>query len=526
MRRLRGYVALLMAFSVFANTYDAAAIDATPPPETYYSQIYITAFQTSQTTETVNNLVVPTDSLDIIELKNDTDKPIDLAGWSINAQDSFGTVCSIELASWILPNDFALLASSMSGLQDPTGNVKLYDECTQLQRTITSIELTKDNELQDVLQPSNAGAYGRKSFTKTYRTGSFEKDFALIDTEPDPSKPDKRLSFYAGEWYEPQGETSLQISEILARSSECSPLENNADCTDYIKLYNPTSETITLDNLRVRVGYQGQNPTSSNTVSLSGEIMAGEYGLLMKKDDGNNLSIANDGGYIWLEDKYGTTIYDNTVVEYPSASSVTKIGWAWAYNIETGDWQWTSTPTPYNQPSVFTGTAVGESVSEDTSSLKPCRSDQFRNPLTNRCKLIESSSSSLTPCSANQYRNPATNRCKSLSSSTSSLTPCKPGQYRNPATNRCKSATAASSSLKPCAPNQERNPATNRCRNEVANISADFPVETVADTAEATVGWWAFGGVGMLAAGYAGWEWRNEAMNAIKKMASFTASGK
>lgn len=160
-----------------------------------------------------------------------------------------------------------------------------------------------------------------------------------------------------------------------------------------------------------------------------------------------------------------------------------------------------------------------------SSGLAACETGKYRNPDTNRCRSISSSGSSLTPCLTGQYRNPQTNRCRSLVTTSSVLTPCQAGQERNPATNRCRSVGAAST-LKPCAVNQERNPTTNRCKNSTAASIADFPVETVAQASEATIGWWAFGGVGLLALSYAGWEWRYEVASAIRKAGSLVKLGK
>lgn len=42
----------------------------------------------------------------------------------------------------------------------------------------------------------------------------------------------------------------------------------------------------------------------------------------------------------------------------------------------------------------------------------PCKSDQVRNPLTNRCKKITKKKVIHKPCKSNQIRNPMTNRCK------------------------------------------------------------------------------------------------------------------
>ena len=516
---------LLALLNVVLSSAHVSALDTTSPPVDYYPPVYITAFQTlrSSTTEqdlSGHDVTVTTDALNVLELHNDTSDPIDLSEWTVEASDTYGSICTITLMHWLLPDGFVTMADAGSALEqvDATGNVQPFATCSQDQRTISKISLYRNDAMQEQLTPDLAGAFVRKNTTKTYRTGEFSHDFEPMDDE-------SRTSFYAGVWYEPQPTTNLQIVETMAHARDCSPIEQATDCSDYVKLYNPTASNIVLDGLRLRIGYQGQNPTSSNTHQLSGSLPAGHFAALVKESDSTPLSITNSGGYIWLEDSYGVQQYDNTVVAYPSASSTTKIGWAWSLDPSDTTWKWTTTPTPYDGVNVFTMPAETESATA-MSSLKPCRSDQYRNPLTNRCKLLSSSSSSLKPCAANQFRNPETNRCKSLSSSSSSLTPCKSNQFRNPETNRCKSIASTTSSLKPCNENQERNPATNRCRNKIATPTADYAVKAAKTTAEATVGWWAFGGAGVLAAGYAGWEWRKEIVNMIQKTASFFTFGK
>ena len=326
--------------------------------------------------------------------------------------------------------------------------------------------------------------------------------------------------------------------------------------------------------------------------------------------------------------------YDSSIVSYPSASG--HEAWAWAYNGNTGQWQWTKYPVPYSAPSqfsqggvvnqcaymrlseiaanvenqfieVYNASATAQDISgcqlqtnrsqttsfvfpeatqlpanayiavdvastglevtkttdgtiyilnsdgtvevdarsyqdldENTSlalvggtwlqtfSLSPSEANTYqqyppcevgyeRNVETGRCNKI-TVATTLKACLSTQYRSEETNRCRNLTTASTSLTPCAPGQYRNPVTNRCRSSATTANTLKPCAPNQERNPLTNRCRTVPKIIQADFPVEAVKDTGEATIGWWAFGGVGILAAGYAGWEWRHEVTASIKKL--------
>lgn len=76
---------------------------------------------------------------------------------------------------------------------------------------------------------------------------------------------------------------------------------------------------------------------------------------------------------------------------------------------------------------------------------KPCKSNQYRNPETGRCKKKESRK----PCKEGEYRHPETGRCRKIRRPTSSrppreksprtgLKPCKEGYARNMETRRCR----------------------------------------------------------------------------------------
>lgn len=301
----------------------------------------------------------------------------------------------------------------------------------------------------------------------------------------------------------PEGEFPLAPVEILANPRSCSPLETDTACHEYVKFYNDTTVPISFDGTRLRIGSQA----SADAVVLGGTVQSGEYAIFDKTESGMPLSITNSDGYVWLEDTYGLKTYQNTVTEYADASSSSHKGQSWA--LIDGTWQWAMpNPAGANIPLPI------EEKPDNSSGLVPCRPDQFRNPATNRCKLIASMATSLKPCAMNQFRNPETNRCKLVSSSASSLKPCAVNQYRNPATNRCKLIASAASQLKPCKPGQVRNPETNRCRKATGDVlpAADFAVTKVPDdnAVSSPIGWLAFAGVGGLAVGYGVWEWRRE----------------
>ncbi|MBP9667363.1 lamin tail domain-containing protein [Candidatus Saccharibacteria bacterium] len=433
--------------------------------------------------------------------------------------------------------------------------------------------------------------------------------------------------------YQAPSSAGLTLVEVYPSPKTCAPTFVISLCQEYVKLHNPTTAPIDLSLLRLRVGSAGQSATTSNTSSLRGVLAPDGYVSIP-------IGLTDAGSWAWLEDEYGITRYDATLVSYPSASSHSE--WSYAYNHATDAWQWTQYPSP-DGPNTFMQSAVinqcgGLRLSEiaanndtqfievynaagteldiggcqlqtnrsqtasyvfpaDTilptgsfltvpiastsltltkttsgtvyilnsdgssevdarsyenldastalalvggtwlqtftvtpgvenqySQYPACEEGYVRNTETGRCNKVEIVAIP-TACLSTQYRSSDTGRCRNVASSATSLTPCMPGQYRSAETNRCRSlVTAAGSQVKPCGVNQERNPSTNRCRNSIKSVSADFPVEAVKASATSTVGWWAFGGVGALAVGYAGWEWRREAAAWIKKIGIFSRS--
>ncbi len=290
-------------------------------------------------------------------------------------------------------------------------------------------------------------------------------------------------------------------------------------CNDYAKLFNSSGEPIDLSAYRLRTSYGGTKSSSSNTVSLNGILKPGAYTVVNTKNDGSPLSLTESGGYVWLEDTYGVQIYQ-PIVQYPDASSTTKVGWAWALNGSI--WQWSSSPEPAGANQFPPEVQTVASASSTSTSLEPCGPGKYRNPLTNRCKTVVSAVT-LVPCKPNQERNPATNRCRSLlvASNSSSLTPCKEGQERNPATNRCRSVLGASTTLKPCAAGQVRNTSTNRCRKNIAANLANVQDVKSAQSAGSNQLEWVIGIavlIGTLC--YAIYEWRHDIQLLIDKAKS------
>lgn len=303
---------------------------------------------------------------------------------------------------------------------------------------------------------------------------------------------------------------AIEIVEIYPYASDCSPFDVSVLCGDYIKLYNQTSSVVSLDDIVLRTDSSSSSRTTSNAFTLGGSMNPGEYKTIWLTDAGARISLTNSGGYVWLEDTYGLVApYAGSVVRYEPAGSALR-GYSYA-EASDGTWQWSSTPSPLGKNTITTPVEA------------PCAEGKYRNPETNRCRSLEETLNVLTTCDEGSERNPLTNRCRKIASSaTGTLTPCKEGQERNPATNRCRSIASAIAELLPCNEGYERNPATNRCRKIAGRsvLGAEYPVEPYDQGQGSSITWWVVGGIGALALGYAGWEWRREIATALAKIRS------
>ncbi len=271
---------------------------------------------------------------------------------------------------------------------------------------------------------------------------------------------------------------------------------------EFIELYNPNSHEVNITGYVLWVGpnFDKSYAVPDGTVLQPGQYVSFNNAILP-------FTLVNTSSRAKLIAAAG-----NVVSEVPLYTDPLD-GESWA-SID-GFWQFTNQPTPAaaNLASVYEDDSVAIGV-----TTTACPDGKYRNPLTNRCRNITTDAAVLAACSEDQYRSPDTGRCRKLVIA-GIATPCKDGQYRSEETNRCRNIATASVAPAPCKPNQERNPDTNRCRNVVATAgNAGFAVEPVKQGAKAFVGWWALGGIGLLAVGYAGWEWRFEVMNFIRKM--------
>ncbi len=456
---------------------------------------------------------------DFIELYNQNDGPYDLSGWSVifTVHDVGVGGCADVSSSVVLPQEWLLsrhyLTLERTSAPNPasttipfTIDTSFLAGCVSPQLASISIIGGSGTTEQSVVIPLDKWSSitttvaqhkqrGNSPGSTRAISGDFNTDYKIVTGT---------VALNSDPLYTPPTDTAgLQILEILPNARDCSPLDTDPTCGDYIKFFNPTDQAINLALYRVRIGAKGQSESVTNTFTW-GQMLdpshdelllpPGQYFMLTTRSDGQPISITDTGNYVWLEDAYGTTIYE-PLVGYPDASSTTKTGYAWGY--DGASWQWTSAPQP-NAPNYFPPPPVVQ-------------------PLTSSGSV---SVSVLKPCAVGQYRNPDTNRCRSVITATTALTPCNPGQERNPDTNRCRSIVTASTALAPCQPGWERNPDTNRCRKStgtVAGAATTAVKDVTAPMSDSPMGWYVATIAVAAALAYAAYEWRQEVSLAFAK---------
>lgn len=301
--------------------------------------------------------------------------------------------------------------------------------------------------------------------------------------------------------------TGMYLCEAVAYPLYVTELLPNPEGSDgnneYVELYNPNTFPVDTTGYVLSVGSNFEKQYAVPAVV----IPAGTYAALTNAAVG--FTLVNTQSRVRVVAPSGDIVGETPLYDSP------KDGEAWA-NID-GTWEYTNRPTPgeTNMPSL----QDEETNTNPSRNPAACAAGKYRHPLTNRCRNIDTDTAVLSTCDADQFRNPETGRCKKVTSVT--IAPCKDGQYRSEETNRCRAIVTASTQ-KPCKDNQYRSEETGRCRTMAATSvpESSFAVQPVKEGAMAFVGWWALGGVGLLAAGYAGWEWRSEIVTSVRKVAS------
>ena len=480
---------------------------------------------------------------EFIELYNNTDNDINVTDWCVtysSANDNSASIVGCFAAPdtsttlWVKPGgyttltspDFEIVSSEngditfsyAGGISGIAGHVRLFDVAKNEIDKVAWGVTTLDPETAASSAPAGGKALQRKTANPTglqdtdnnsddftviapqlHTTGLFEV-ISIIDLCPNIDG--SQVDIPTGHIQNSQGNCvlnllPLQVTELLP----------NAIGTDtgqeYIELHNPTDRTADLSLYKL---YTGLNNEKSYQFPAGSFIAPGGYAVF--RDSDLHFTLVNTSGRVALMGADGSAVTQTDAYANPSD------GQSWA--LINGMWQYTNRPTPGGSNIL----SVQEEESDNESSvLASCPAGKYRHPLTNRCRNIETDAA-LATCEPDQYRNPDTGRCRKVV--TTAVAPCKDGQYRSEETNRCRNISTASADLTPCKEGQERSPDTNRCRKiQAASVpAADYAVQSVKDGAKSFVGWWALGGVALLAVGYAGWEWRREVRTFIAKAAA------
>ncbi len=213
---------------------------------------------------------------------------------------------------------------------------------------------------------------------------------------------------------------------------------------EFIEIFNPTNQIVSLQNYLLSFGI---DTVKDYAFPEDSYIEPESYMAVYNSDI--KFTLVNTSSRLILKSILGDIISQASIYDNP------KEGFSWS--LISGTWQYTNQPTPGSNNLV---SSIGE-VEDD--GLEPCAPNQYRNPLTNRCKLLPEYESQLVPCKEGQYRSEETNRCRNIISDVIEYIPCPEGQERNPETNRCRKIQIPIE-LVPCPEGEERNPKTNRCR--------------------------------------------------------------
>lgn len=479
-----------------------AAVDSIPTPNAEFGMtppLMITAYQTAGAATT----------LLAVEVYNDGDAPLNLDLWKLGVLTKMSTSAyDIETSTthhgMLLPGEHVTIVAAGATTYTLT-SLKQASQITSIVFRYTGSDVVyKDSTaaIKDMLDFPLFRSY----ISTGYSTAS----------QPFVATPSR--SFYDDGLYQAQvAPDGLKIIEIYPYSSDCSPFDESILCGDYVKLYNASDESISLDDLVLRTDSSSSSRISSNTFTFSGELTPQEVRTISMTDTGGRISLTNSGGYVWLEDAWNMARYDTTLVRYVSAST-SQQGYAYALATD-GTWQWTTSPQPSRD----------NLITAPVAAVADCPEGKYRNPDTGRCRTLEETVNALATCDEGYERNLETNRCRKIALlATATLPPCVEGYERNPATNRCRSIASAVAELMPCDEGYERNPETNRCRKiqTAAMPLAAFPVQPVTDLKSDPAGMIALAAVATTAVGYIVWEWRREIARVLRGAVGFLARTK
>lgn len=408
-------------------------------------------FVYSPTNQTSGTIIGSSDSISIL---NKSKTIIDTAGWTSTLSSGYNIVRSKNISGVYVDTDSESDFTKSSSLSIPTSNlfekVTIIDVCPNIDSVQVSLPTgyMKNNQgdcIEDIcvnmtgLQENVPGGYSSDSNKQ-----------CLVSI------------------------ADIYINELLADAV------GSDDGGEFIEIYNNSSSDVDLSLFKIGIGGNPNwylFPAGSTIKPMSYKVF---YNNEIK------FTLTNSGSSVVLY-----TIDDQQLgpkIEYVNA----KMGNAWA--LVNDIWQYTNRPSP---GSVNQETYIEETVSvASENNVKPCAPNQYRNPETNRCRLVVTVGQSQT------------------------LTPCKEGQYRSEETNRCRNIKDEVV-VAECEEGYERNPETKRCRKIVKLEKAPYGLSQITTSQQQGSGNLVLYAVGGMVGGYGLWEWRRDFGQVIRKIRKY-----
>lgn len=170
---------------------------------------------------------------DYIELFNTSSKAVRVHDVSVRLlynDTATEYQCDIALDGYVLPQKYISFAQQPSGDIYPMNGCQLPTEMVfnreiQVLRGDVVVESVRILE-SDMTTQDQTKAWERRGWTSAYRDGVLASDFKSA-TRPDV--------VYTSSLYMPPTDIPLQIVEILPNPQLCSPQNNSATCSNYIK---------------------------------------------------------------------------------------------------------------------------------------------------------------------------------------------------------------------------------------------------------------------------------------------------
>lgn len=378
---------------------------------------------------------------EFIELLNLTDAPIALAGYSIVYTNGSGN----ETSLFTFPDESYLAGKHLllRYHKSPEADAADLTYRVSLAMKAGPLKLIYNDTIVDEVCWTGKASCESSFLSKTpsvlkrdLATGSFEH-LAIDEYSPDFNSGETRLILPPDS--DDEDDPDLELENQTP--PHCQELEFSELLTYYvedkseqfIEFFNPTNSPVNLSGCKISF--------KNKLYDLNGVVEAGKYfahyqssQFTLTKNPKNPLILA-------LIDA------DDSVVDEISYPNGQKKSTSYAKVFDAAgneSWQLTYAPTP-NAENVY-------------QKFRTCEAGKIINEATGNCVKVTALKSSTA----------------TSSSQTSALAPCPAGKYRNPLTGRCKNIET-SSTTKECAEGYERNPETNRCRKiKTPNDGADY----------------------------------------------------